>query len=410
MADRRRVVVLGSTGSIGTQALDVADRNPESFHIVGLTSSGADPALLARQAVDCGAEVLGVSRPGSAGGVRDAWRAHALDSGMPPERMPVVIEGPDASAEVARWDCEVVLNGVAGAAGLVSTLAALEEGRLLALANKESLIIGGPLVKALARPGQIIPVDSEHSALAQALLSGRPAEVRRLILTASGGPFRGWSRARLADVTVDQALAHPTWSMGPLVTINSATLMNKGLEVIEAHLLFDVPFSQIDVVVHPQSVVHSMVEFVDGSTIAQASPPDMRIPIAWGMAWPQRVPDAAPACDWTRSATWDFHPLDEEAFPSVALARRAGEAGGTAPAVFNGADEACVAAFLDGRLRFTGIVDTVARVLDEHLDGAGGDSGSTWVAGNKASLSNVTDADAWARRRAGELVKEAADA
>jgi 1-deoxy-D-xylulose-5-phosphate reductoisomerase len=198
--------------------------------------------------------------------------------------------------------------------------------------------------------------------------------------------------------------------MGPLVTINSATLMNKGLEVIEAHLLFDVPFSQIDVVVHPQSVVHSMVEFVDGSTIAQASPPDMRIPIAWGMAWPQRVPDAAPACDWTRSATWDFHPLDEEAFPAVALARRAGEAGGTAPAVFNGADEACVAAFLDGRLRFTGIVDTVARVLDEHLDGAGGDSGSTWVAGNKASLSNVTDADAWARRRAGELVKEAADA
>ena len=371
MADRRRVVVLGSTGSIGTQALDVADRNPESFHIVGLTSSGADPALLARQAVDCGAEVLGVSRPGSARGVRDAWRAQALDSGMPPERMPVVIEGPDASAEVARWDCEVVLNGVAGAAGLVSTLAALEEGRLLALANKESLIIGGPLVKALARPGQIIPVDSEHSALAQALLSGRPAEVRRLILTASGGPFRGWSRARLADVTVDQALAHPTWSMGPLVTINSATLMNKGLEVIEAHLLFDVPMERISVVVHPQSVVHSMVEFVDGSTLAQASPPDMRLPIALGMAWPDRVPGAAGACDWGTAQSWKFEPLDDEAFPAVRLARSAGSAGGTAPAVFNAANEEAVAAFRDGVLGFLGIVDTVAEVLGAHAPAPG---------------------------------------
>jgi len=410
MADRRRIVVLGSTGSIGTQALDVAQRNPELFHIVGLTSSGSDPHAIAGQALDCGAEVVGVSRAGAAEFVRDAWRALARERRLPVDAEPVVIEGPNASAEVARWDCDVVLNGVAGAAGLLSTLAALEEGRLLALANKESLIIGGPLVKAIARPGQIVPVDSEHSALAQALLSGAPAEVRRLILTASGGPFRGWSRDQLADVTVEQALAHPTWSMGPLVTINSSTLMNKGLEVIEAHLLFDVPFSQIDVVVHPQSIVHSMVEFVDGSTIAQASPPDMRIPIAWGMGWPQRVPDAAPACDWTRAATWEFFPLDEEAFPAVALARRAGEAGGTAPAVFNGADEACVAAFIEGRLRFTGIVDTVARVLDEHLQGRGRGPGAAWVDGNKASLSSVTDADTWARRRADELVREAAGA
>ncbi len=229
--------------------------------------------------------------------------------------------------------------------------------------------------------------------------------MRRLVLTASGGPFRGWDREALATVTVDQALAHPTWSMGPLVTVNSATLMNKGLELIEAHLLFDVPFAAIDVVVHPQSVVHSMVEFVDGSTIAQASPPDMRIPIAWGMSWPDRVPDAAPGCDWTEATSWDFYPLDEDAFPAVGLARMAGTAGGTAPAVFNAADEACVAAFLSGSLPFTGIVATVGRVLDEHLAPQRPTTdGSAWVEGNKATLSDVTSADAWARRRAQELV------
>jgi 1-deoxy-D-xylulose-5-phosphate reductoisomerase len=203
---------------------------------------------------------------------------------------------------------------------------------------------------------------------------------------------------------VEQALAHPTWSMGPLVTINSATLMNKGLEVIEAHLLFDVPFHAIDVVVHPQSVVHSMVEFVDGSTIAQASPPDMRIPIAWGMSWPERVPDAAPACDWTTATSWDFFPLDEEAFPAIRLARLAGSAGGTAPAVFNGADEACVAAFQAGGLPFTGIVATVQRVVEEHL--AGDDPEGSWVDGNNATLSDVSSADAWARRRATELAQD----
>jgi len=252
-------------------------------------------------------------------------------------------------------------------------------------------------------------VDSEHSALAQALRSGSTGEVRRLILTASGGPFRGWDSEALATVTVEQALAHPTWSMGPLVTVNSATLMNKGLELIEAHLLFDVPFPAIDVVVHPQSVVHSMVEFVDGSTIAQASPPDMRIPIAWGMSWPERVPDAAPGCDWSTATSWDFFPLDEDAFPAVRLARLAGGAGGTAPAVFNGADEACVAAFLAGDLPFTGIVATVERVVEEHLGaGGGGDVGSTWVDGNNAGLPDVISADAWSRMRAGELVSIAA--
>ena len=404
-AGRRRVIVLGSTGSIGTQALDIAARHPDRFDIVGLSASGARPDLLAEQAVAFGVATVAVQRAEAVAEVEAALDAEGRRQGRAPGRGPRVVAGPDASTELAREECDVVLNGLAGAAGLRPTLAALESGRTLALANKESLIIGGPLVKALAAPGQIVPVDSEHSALAQALMAGTAAEVRRLVLTASGGPFRGWDRSALATVTVEQALAHPTWAMGPLVTINSATLMNKGLEVIEAHLLFDVPFSAIDVVVHPQSVVHSMVEFVDGSTLAQASPPDMRIPIAWGMGWPDRVPDAAPACDWSRAATWEFLPLDEDAFPAVGLARVAGGAGGTAPAVFNGADEACVAAFLAGGLPFTGIVDTVARVVDEHLGGGASVPGSAWVDGNNAGLADVISADAWARARADELIR-----
>ena len=406
---RRRVVILGSTGSIGTQALDVAARNPDRFQVVGLSAGGGQIALLARQVLDFDVEAVAVSRPDAVEGLVAAIEAEAARRGLPTAGipMPVVLSGPESSAELARWDCDVVLNGLAGAAGLGPTLAALDAGRTLALANKESLIIGGPLVKALAAPGQIVPVDSEHSALAQALRGGSSDEVRRLVLTASGGPFRGWDRAALEEVTVAQALAHPTWSMGPLVTINSATLMNKGLEIIEAHLLFDVPFDRIDVVVHPQSVVHSMVEFIDGSTLAQASPPDMRIPIAWGMSWPDRVADAAPACDWTTATSWDFFPLDDDAFPAVRLARTAGSAGGTAPAVFNGADEACVAAFLAGDLAFTGIVDTVARIVDEHLaadEGATG--GSAWIDGNNVTLPDVISADAWARRRAAEIVRE----
>lgn len=410
----RRVVVLGSTGSIGTQALDIAARNPDRFRVVGISASGRNLDLLVRQCLDHGVEAVGVHQATAASDLQLALYAQAQKEGFARGQavVPRILTGAQASTDLARWDADVVVNGLAGAAGLQPTLAALEAGRRLALANKESLIVGGPLVKAVATPGQIVPVDSEHSALAQALLSGRPAEVRRLVLTASGGPFRGWDRARLADVTVAQALAHPTWSMGPLVTINSATLVNKGLEVIEAHLLFDVPFERIDVVVHPQSVVHSMVEFVDGTTIAQASPPDMRIPIAWGMGWPDRVPDAAPGCDWTRATSWEFEPLDEEAFPAVGLARTAGAAGGTAPAVFNAADEACVAAFLDGRLPFTGIVDTVSRVVAEHLDPPSGssDPGSRWIDGNDTGLANVWSADGWARRRANELVEVRAGA
>jgi 1-deoxy-D-xylulose-5-phosphate reductoisomerase len=277
-----------------------------------------------------------------------------------------------------------------GAVGLEPTLAALRAGHSLALANKESLIIGGPLVTAAAAPGQIIPVDSEHSALAQCLVGGRADEVRRLVLTASGGPFRGRTRAELADVTPEQAMAHPTWAMGPVITINSATLVNKGLEVIEAHLLFDIPMDRITVMVHPQSVIHSMVEFVDGSTLAQASPPDMRLPIALGLTWPERVPDASPACDWTHSHIWTFDPLDDDAFPAVRLARAAGATGGTAPAVFNAANEVAVDAFRAGDLGFTGIVDTIDAVLAAH----------TPVVGEDFTLAAVRAADGWARSEA----------
>jgi 1-deoxy-D-xylulose-5-phosphate reductoisomerase len=274
--------------------------------------------------------------------------------------------GEAASVEAAGMGCDVVLNGITGAVGLRPTIAALEAGNVLALANKESLIVGGEVVTRLAGEGQLVPVDSEHSALAQCLRGGRAEEVRRLVLTASGGPFRGRRLGELHDVTPDQALNHPTWAMGPVVTVNSATLVNKGLEVIEAHLLFGIGLDRIQVVVHPTSVVHSMVEFVDGSTLLQASPPTMLIPIALGLSWPDRVPDAAPAVDWTRHETWEFFPLDDGAFPAVRLARLAGERGGTAPAVYNAANEVCVEAFLSGGIRFTEIVPAVERVLTVH--------------------------------------------
>lgn len=383
------MVILGSTGSIGTQALDVIRRNPGRFEVVGLAAGGGRADLLVEQASEFGVRRIAVADDPD-GRVADGVAGE-------------VLVGEHAAADLAGSDCDVVLNGMNGAAGLLPTLRALEAGTTLALANKESLIIGGPLIARVAAAGQIVPVDSEHSALAQCLRGGRADEVRRLILTASGGPFRGRSRDQLRDVTPAEALAHPTWSMGPLVTVNSATLVNKGLELIEAHLLFGIPLDRIDVVVHPQSVVHSMVEFHDGSTLAQASPPDMRIPIAMGLAWPDRVADAAPACDWSRATSWDFYPLDEDAFPAVGLARRAASAGGTAPAVFNAADEACVAAFLGGRLGFPGIVDTVARVLDEHL-GATDVSGSAYRRGNQLEVADVLHADDWARGRVEQLL------
>jgi 1-deoxy-D-xylulose 5-phosphate reductoisomerase len=400
-APPRQIVLLGSTGSIGTQAADIVRRNPGRFHLTGLASGGGNPGLLAAQALEFGVEVVAVARQDAAGEVRDALRALSSGgtrasgggSGQAARPLPKVLAGPAAVAEVAAWPCDVVLNGVTGSVGLAATLAALEAGRVLALANKESLITGGPLVAKRAAPGQIIPVDSEHSAIAQCLRGGSADEVARLVLTASGGPFLGRSRAELADVTPDQALAHPNWTMGPVITVNSATLVNKGLELIEAHLLFGVGFDRIEVVVHPQSVIHSMVEFTDGSTIAQASPPDMRIPIALALGWPDRVPGAAPAIDWTTAHAWTFQPLDEEAFPAVRLAREAGTAGGTAPAVYNAANEVCVEAFRAGRIRFLGIVDTVAQVVSE----SGGH------ARDAVALEDVLAADRWARTRALEL-------
>ncbi|HEX4062414.1 MAG TPA: 1-deoxy-D-xylulose-5-phosphate reductoisomerase [Streptosporangiaceae bacterium] len=396
----REIVILGSTGSIGTQAADVVRRNPDRFRIAGLAAGGANAALLAAQAIEFGVDVVAVADDSAAAGFELALRAAAEQAAGPGgaaaggrTRLPKVLAGQDAVTELAAWPCHTVLNGVTGAIGLSATLAALDAGRTLALANKESLIIGGPLVAGRAAPGQIVPVDSEHSAIAQCLRGGRADEVQRLVVTASGGPFRGRARSELADVTPEQALAHPTWRMGPLVTVNSATLVNKGLELIEANLLFGVPFDRIEAVVHPQSVVHSMVEFTDGSTLAQASPPDMRIPIALALAWPGRVPGAASAVDWTQAHTWTFEPLDEEAFPAVPLARQVGRAGGTSPAVYNAANEQCVAAFLAGAISFTGIVDTVMRVISEH-DGAGS---------RAVSLEDVLEADRWARARAREL-------
>lgn len=361
----RDVVVLGSTGSIGTQALDLVRANPDRFRVVGLTAGGGNPDLFDRQVAE----------------FRPAF------SGL----------GEEASVEAAAMSADVVLNGITGAVGLRPTLAALDAGNTLALANKESLIMGGPLVLDRAKPGQIVPVDSEHSALAQCLRGGTPEEVRRLVLTASGGPFRGRSRAELETVTVAEALNHPTWDMGPVITINSATLVNKGLEVIEAHLLFGVPFDRIEVVVHPTSVVHSMVEFVDGSTLVQASPPTMLIPIALGLAWPERVPDAAPPVDWTTTNTWEFSPLDDDAFPAVGLARAAGERGGVAPAVYNAANEVCVDAFRRGVLPFTGIVDTVSQVLLSAED---------VPSSQRLTIDDVLAADTWARAAAAARIDD----
>ena len=384
---RRDIALLGSTGSIGTQAIEVVQAAPERFRVVALAAGGGRVDLLADQVAALGVTLVGVGDPDAEGLLRQALAARGLTRVE-------VLAGPDAAREIASRGTDLVLNGMTGAIGLGPTLAALAAGSTLALANKESLIIGGRLVADAAAPGQLVPVDSEHSALAQCLRAGSADEVARLVLTASGGPFRGYTRDQLREVSPDQALAHPTWAMGPVITTNSATLVNKGLEVIEANLLFDVPFDRIDVVVHPQSVVHSWVEFVDGSCIAQCSPPDMRLPIALALGWPQRVKGAASGVDITTAATWEFFPLDEEAFPAVTLARRVGSAGTTYPAVYNAANEVCVEAFLDRRIAFVDIVDVVGAVVDGHVAAAG-----------TVTLDGVLAADAWARTRAHELLQ-----
>ena len=355
----RRVIILGSTGSIGTQALEVIAANRDRFEVVGL----------------------------AAGSQRDAVAQQARAFGVEHTAF-----GADEAVQLIRSvSADVVLNGITGSVGLAPTLAALETDAVLALANKESLIVGGTLVTDAARPGQLVPVDSEHSAIAQALRAGAPDEVRRLVLTASGGPFRGRTRESLTNVTPREALAHPTWDMGLVVTTNSSTLVNKGLEVIEAHLLFGVPYDRIDVTVHPQSIVHSMVEFIDGSTIAQASPPDMRLPISLGLDWPHRVAGVGVPLDWASASTWTFEPLDHEVFPAVALAKRVGEAGTTFPAVFNAANEQAVLAFHAGRIGYLDILDTVERVVDAH-ESVG------------LSLEAIVHAEAWARAEADRLI------
>ena len=372
--DRLRVLILGSTGSIGTQALEVIAANPDRFEVVGLAAGGANLDLLARQRAETAVSAVAVADPVAAGKLGD-----------------VPYSGPDAVTQlVIDTEADVVLNALVGALGLKPTLAALDSGARLALANKESLVAGGPLVLRAAKPGQIVPVDSEHSALAQCLRSGGADEVARLVLTASGGPFRGWGAAALESVTPEQAGAHPTWDMGPMNTLNSASLVNKGLELIETHLLFGIPYDRIDVVVHPQSIVHSMVTFVDGSTIAQASPPDMKLPISLALGWPERVAGSAAACDFSTASRWDFEPLDDAVFPAVALARQAGEAGGCMTAVYNAANEEAAEAFLSGRIKFTTIVRTIADVLG---------AADQWRA-EPATVEDILDAQDWARQRA----------
>ncbi|HJE50444.1 MAG TPA: 1-deoxy-D-xylulose-5-phosphate reductoisomerase [Tessaracoccus flavescens] len=394
----RNIVLLGSTGSIGTQTLDVISSRRDQFSVVGLSASGGNIELLASQILEFRPAVVALAKASAARDLQAALYAQADERGwnQGEYQLPKLLLGPDASTQLAGHPCDVVLNAITGAAGLGPTLAALKAGATLALANKESLVIGGRLVTDAAQPGQIVAVDSEHSAFAQALRSGRADEVRRLILTASGGPFRGRTRDELGDVTPQQAMAHPTWDMGRVITINSSTLVNKGLELIEAALLYGVAFDDIVVTVHPQSVIHSMVEFHDGSTIAQASPPDMRLPIGIALTWPERLADAAAPCDWTTAATWTFEPLDNATFPAVELARRAGKAAGTAPAVYNAANEACVDAFWEGRIGFLDITRIIEQCVDEHLaDGH--------VADPDLTVDAVLAADQWGRARAAEI-------
>jgi 1-deoxy-D-xylulose-5-phosphate reductoisomerase len=376
----REIVILGSTGSIGVQALEIVEANPTFFRVVALTSTGKNPLTIIEQAKKYKVLVIGVTTNGDV--IREALPNVS------------VIDGPEASVEIAAITCDVVLNAITGSIGLGPTLSALKAGNRVALANKESLVAGGELVMKLAKPDQLIPVDSEHSAIWQSMMAGKKEEVSRLVLTASGGPFR--ERADLSSVTIDDALAHPTWSMGPVVTINSATLLNKGLEIIEAHYLFNLPYSRIDAVIHPQSVIHSMVEYIDGSTIAQASPPNMKGPIAYAINWPQRVAKATAPIDWNTKHVWEFSPIDAARFPAISLARSCGDAGGLLPAIFNAANESFVAAFLGRKIAFTSIIEGVDKVLQK-------------LAGNTQSIRDINDVSAIeqnARVIADSIIKE----
>ena len=372
----RDVVVLGSTGSIGVQALEIVSANPNKFRLVGLSGGRKNPQLLMQQAKKFNVPIVGSMAPAPA------------TSGVQ------VIDGDNSSVEIAALPCDIVLNGITGSIGLGPTLSALGVGNKVALANKESLVAGGELVMKYGAD-RIIPVDSEHSAIYQALLAGKRSDVKKLILTASGGPFR--EKADLSDVTVADALNHPTWSMGEVVTINSATLLNKGLEIIEAHYLFDLPYESIEAVIHPQSVVHSLVEYIDGSTIAQASPPNMKGPIAYALSYPDRISRATAAIDWSKSHTWQFLPIDNEKYPAIELAKRCGQLGSGLPAVYNAANEVAVAAFLAGQIKFTAIIDIVEAVVQSF-----GSNSPTTI----RDISDVSAVEQSARSKAGELIKE----
>lgn len=388
---RNTVVILGSTGSIGTQGLDVISRHPERFTVTGLAAGGAHVRLLAQQVARHHVPQVAVYDEAAVPALHEALEEVGA-------RYTQIQAGPQAVNAIAGSGADLVLNGITGSVGLEPSIAALRAGSQLALANKESVVAGGHLLfGAQVRDDQINPVDSEHSAIWQSLRSGTHAEVSRLVVTASGGPFRGWKRADMSDITPEQALNHPTWHMGPVVTINSSTLMNKGLEVIEASRLFDVAPDRIVVTVHPQSIVHSMVEFVDGATVCQASPPDMRLPIALGLSAPDRLGDVAAACDWTHASEWTFEPLDDEAFPAVALARECLRASEKHTAVLNAANEQAVHAFLDHRLPYLGIVDTVKEVVDA-MD--------VELRGNPlfASVEEMGQVEREARRRADDLI------
>ena len=381
---RKRILILGSTGSIGTQALEVIADNPEKFEVVGIAAGGGQPDLLIRQA-------QALNLPPERVAVADRKVAPAIQEMLGG----TVISGPDAAKSlVENVEADTVLNALVGSLGLSATLAALASGAQLALANKESLVAGGQLVLDMAKPGQLVPVDSEHSAMAQCLLAGIRPEVARLVLTASGGPFRGWKREEMWTVTPEQAAAHPTWSMGQMNTLNSATLVNKGLELIEASLLFSIPAERIDVTVHKQSIIHSMVTFVDGATIAQASPPSMKLPISLALDWPNRVPEAQPALDFTQSFSWDFEPVDDATFPAVQCARDVVTRGGTWPAIYNAANEEAAAAFLSGWIAFPQIMDVVEEVL-EHADG---------FAGVPSTVEDVLASEAAARAKAHDVM------
>ena len=351
---KRSLVILGSTGSIGVQALEIVDANPDLFEVIAITAAGSNPDLLIAQAKKYQVKTVGVIK-----------NADVIKAALPGV---TVIDGANASTELAAYKCDVVLNAITGSIGLSPTLAAIKAGNQLALANKESLVAGGELVMPLAKENQILPVDSEHSAIWQCLQGNKPSDISKLVLTASGGPFR--DREDLTGVTLEEALAHPTWAMGPVVTINSATLMNKGLEIIEAHHLFQLPYSQIEAVVHPQSIVHSMVEYRDGSTIAQASPPNMKGPIALAINYPHRTKDATTPIDWSKSSTWTFAPIDNKRFPAVALARHCGEVGGALPTIFNAANEVVVEAFISGKVKFTEIIPTVEAIVAHYEKGS----------------------------------------